>query len=111
MLRADNFAWFNGDFNNNTGTNTSVKYTLKSDYSWLTFIEDMDGATIDMTVTRSGATVSVNADITTTTGKKLNESFSMQNCGDGTQKVRAFLVCDGSWYEIDNTALSIAPAN
>ena len=111
VLRADNFAWFNGDFNNNTGTNTSVKYTLKSDYSWLTFIEDMDGATIDMTVTRSGATVSVNADITTTTGKKLNESFSMQNCGDGTQKVRAFLVCDGSWYEIDNSALSIAPAN
>ena len=111
VLRADNFAWFNGDFNNNTGTNTSVKYTLKSDYSWLTFIEDMDGATIDMTVTRSGATVSVNADITTTTGKKLNESFSMQNCGDGTQKVRAFLVCDGSWFEIDNSALSIAPAN
>lgn len=111
VLRADNFAWFNGDFNNNTGTNTSVKYTLKSDYSWLTFIEDMDGSTVDMTVTRNGATISVNADITTTTGKKLNESFSMQDCGDGTQKVRAFLVCDGSWFEIDNTALSIAPAN
>ena len=59
VLRADNFAWFNGDFSNNTDTNTSVKYTLKNDYSWLTFIEDMDGSTVDMTVTRYGDTIKI----------------------------------------------------
>ena len=101
VLRADNFAWFKGDFNNNTGTNTSVKYTLNSNYSWFTFPDDMDGSTVVMTVSREGSTINVDADITSTTGSTFYESLSVKECGDGTQPVRAFLVCDGSWYEID----------
>ena len=97
VLRADNYAWWP---TGNTGANPDAGFTLSSNYNWDTFIDDMDGATVDMTLSRSGSTINVDAIMTTTTGKKLNESFSMPNCGDGTQPVRAFLVCDGSWYEM-----------
>ena len=97
VLRADNYAWWP---TGNTGANPDAGFTLSSNYNWDTFIDDMDGATVDMTLSRSGSTINVDAVMTTTTGKKLNESFSMPNCGDGSQTVRAFLVCDGSWYEI-----------
>ena len=97
VLRADNYAWWP---TGNTGANPDAGFTLSSNYNWDTFIDDMDGATVDMTLSRSGSTINVDAVMTTTTGKKLNESFSMPNCGDGTQPVRAFLVCDGSWYEM-----------
>ena len=97
VLRADNYAWWP---TGNTGANPNAGFTLSSNYNWDTFIDDMDGATVDITLSRSGSTINVDAVMTTTTGKKLNESFSMPNCGDGTQPVRAFLVCDGSWYEM-----------
>lgn len=100
VLRADNYAWFLGDGGNNTNSVTSVKHTLKSNYKWASFINDMDGATVNMTVSRDGSTINVNADITTVAGTSYNESFSMQDCGDGTQNVRAFLVCDGAWFEV-----------
>ena len=101
VLRADNFAWFKGDFNNNTGSNTSVKFTLDCNYNWLTFPDDMDGATVVMTVSREGSTINVDADITSSTGSTFYETLSVKECGNGTQPVRAFLVCDGSWFEID----------
>ena len=100
VLRADNFAWFNGDFNNNSGSNTSVKFSLDSNYNWFTFPDDMDGSTVVMTVSREGSTINVDADITTSTGSTFYETLSVKDCGDGTQPVRAFLVCDGSWYEM-----------
>ena len=104
VLRADNFAWFNGDFNNNSGSNTSVKFSLDSNYNWFTFPDDMDGSTVVMTVSREGSTINVDADITTSTGSTFYETLSVKDCGDGTQPVRAFLVCDGSWYEMFTSA-------
>lgn len=104
VLRADSYAWFLGDGNNNTNTVTSVKHTLTNNYRWTSFLNDMDGATVDMTIARDGAAITVSADITTLAEKKYNETFTMQDCGDGTQPVRAFLVCDGSWYEIYTSA-------
>lgn len=108
VLRADNFAWWP---TGNTGDNPDAGFSLTSNYNWETFKNDMDGATVELIVSRKGSTISVDAVTTTTANNVYTESFSMPNCGDGTQPVRAFLVCDGSWYEIDNTALSIAPAN
>ena len=104
VLRADNFAWFNGDFNNNSGSNTSVKFSLDSNYNWFTFPDDMDGSTVVMTVSREGSTINVDADITTSTSSTFYETLSVKDCGVGTQPVRAFLVCDGSWYEMFTSA-------
>ena len=108
VLRADNYAWWP---TGNTMANPDAGFSLTSNYNWETFMNDMDGATVELTVSRKGSTISVDAVTTTTANNVYTESFSMPNCGDGTQPVRAFLVCDGSWFEIDNTALSIAPAN
>ena len=97
LLRADHYAWWP---TGNTIDNPNAGFTLSCKYNWDTFLNDIDGATVDMTIKRDGSTISVNADITTLGGTTYNESFSMQDCGDGTQPVRAFLVCDGSWYEM-----------
>ena len=108
VLRADNYAWWP---TGNTMANPDAGFSLTSNYNWETFKNDMDGATVELTVSRKGSTISVDAVTTTTANNVYTESYSMPNCGDGTQPVRAFLVCDGTWFEIDNTALSIAPAN
>ena len=97
VLRADNYAWWP---TGNTIANPDADFTLSSNYNWDTFLNDMDGATVEMMVSRDGSTLKVDAVMTTLAGSTLNESFSMPNCGDGTQPVRAFLVCDGSWYEM-----------
>ena len=97
VLRADNYAWWPSG---NTIDNANAGFTLTSNYNWDTFKDDMDGATVEMTISRDGSTINVDAVMTTTSNKVLTESFSMPNCGDGSQTVRAFLVCDGSWYEI-----------
>ena len=60
----------------------------------------MDGATVEMTVKRDGATVIVTAVTTTAAGAKYTETFSMPDCGSATQTLRAFLTCEKSWMEI-----------
>ena len=97
VLRADNYAWWP---DGNTIANPSAGFTLTSDYNWETFREDMDGATVEMTVKRDGATVIVTAVTTTVAGAKYTETFSMPDCGSATQTLRAFLTCEKSWMEI-----------
>ena len=97
VLRADNYAWWP---DGNTIANPSAGFTLTSDYNWETFREDMDGATVEMTVKRDGATVIVTAVTTTAAGAKYTETFSMPDCGSATQTLRAFLTCEKSWMEI-----------
>lgn len=92
VLRADAYWW-----------NQDEKFSLTHNYNWETLIDDMDGADVDMTITRDGSTIKVDAVMTTVAGKKLEQNFSKFECGDGNQTVRAFLVCDGSWYEIVNS--------
>ena len=83
ILRADHYGW--GD-SFNAGT-------LTSNYNWNTFKDDMDASHVEMTVTRSGATVTVRADITTSTGVQLFEQW-VGTCGDGTQTIRFFLTAE-----------------
>jgi hypothetical protein len=82
-LRADNSGW---------GTRW-VASNLSSNYKWETFKEDMDGSTVDMTVTRNGALVTIHADITTTGSKTYYENYYTV-CGSGTQNLRFFLTVE-----------------
>lgn len=96
VLRSDLYGWGNGDYNaaNITGEGG---YT---NINWDTFRQDMEGAVVDLTVERLGTAVNVTAVATAKNGTVYTEKYT-QRCGDGTQNIRAFLVCDGSWFEID----------
>lgn len=87
-LRADNW---NIVADNNTG--------ISSNFNWGTFKDDMDGATIDLTVTRSGANVTVRCDIAPKAGGAYFEEFT-KVCGDGNQNIRVFLTVDGAYLDI-----------
>ena len=106
VLRADNYAW---QYALNTGPDSSHDWytSLTSNYNWETFLADMDGAHVVMTVKRLGATVTINADMTTTGGNSYNEQFVIE-CGDGTQPIRTFLSTEGGHLVIDNDKTKIA---
>lgn len=67
VLRADNWEDVAGG---NTGCNSNF------DFSPNTFVTDMNGATVDMNITRSGTTFSMTSTITTTASKVYNYSYN-----------------------------------
>ena len=103
VLRADNYGWQGGL---NTFDNKSWFVSLTSNYNWNTFKDDMDGSTVNMTISRVGAKVTLRADITTAASVSYYEEFVI-NCGDGNQTIRTFLTTDGGHLVIDNDATSV----
>ena len=106
-LRADNYAWF-ATAGGNTAENTSnVDFTMKSEYNWDTFKDDMDGSLVDMNVEfTTGNVVKVVSTITTTADKVYNYSFTMklvQNQSD----VTLFFVNEGSYIDGSGIATGI----
>lgn len=97
VLRSDWYGW--GDSNYNA-SNISADYSTTNATSLTEWRQHMDGAYVDMTVKREGSKVYVTAKMTARDGTVMTETYQ-QECGDGNQNVRAFLVCDGSSYEID----------
>jgi hypothetical protein len=96
VLRADNYGW--GDVYNSG--------VLTSNYNWETFKDDMDGATVIMTLERKDAAVTVHYAITTAAGTEYYENFVV-NYGDGTQTIRTFLTTELGHLVIDNDATTI----
>ena len=66
----------------------------------------MDGSTVEMTIKRFNAEVTIRADISAASGNQYFEEFVI-NCGDGTQNVRAFLTTENGHLVIDNDATAI----
>ena len=110
VMRADCYGW-QGDLNTNNNTTWFVSNT--NNYNWDTFKDDMDGASVVMTVKRQGAKVTMRFDVTTAaeTPATYYHEFVI-NCGDGTQNIRAFLttqnghLTDISSSDLDNEALN-----
>ncbi len=96
MLRADNYGWGSAY----DGAN------LSSNYNWDVFKDDMDGATVKMTITREGSTVTANADITAKNGNTYFEKLTAE-CGDGSQPIRAFVFTEGGHLLIKDAVNSI----
>lgn len=91
LLRSDRYGW--GD-SYSSGTWTSSGYD-----NWTDFRKNMEGAEVHLTITRNGEKVTMAAVAICPNGKVYRETFTT-TCGDGTQTIRAFLVCDASWLEI-----------
>ena len=60
----------------------------------------MEGAVVDLTIQRDGATVIMTAVATCPNGTQYTEVFTT-DCGDGNQNINAFFVVDGSYLQID----------
>ena len=105
VLRADNWAW-QGALNTGPDSTHDWYTSLTSNYVWDTFLDDMDGSDVVLTVKRLNEVVTIHADITTAGGKSYFEDFVI-NCGDGTQTIRAFLTCDGAHLDIDDASVTI----
>ena len=105
VLRADNYAW---QYGLNTGPDSTHDWytSLTSNFNWDIFADEMDGSTVEMTIMRSNAVVTIHADITAASGNQYFEEFVI-NCGDGTQNVRAFLTTENGHLVIDNDATAI----
>ena len=101
-LRADN--WENIQWSNEG---------ITSNFNWDTFMDDMDGSTVEMTVDRAvNGDVKIHADITTAAGTKYFEEFTKNL---GTEEALYFcLSVDGSHLELlpvdDPTAIQSAKA-
>lgn len=91
VLRADAYGWGNSDYN---GDNIS------SDFVWDGYTSYMEGAVVDMTVTRSGSTITMTTTTTTVDGTVYNYSYHQDNCGEG-QTIRLFLTVEAAYLEID----------
>lgn len=99
-LRPDNWV-------NVAGVNaTSTNYDAIS-WNWATFREKVDGSTVTVTITRSGANVAIReefapADASTTLWEEYN-----QDCGDGTQNIRVFLTVEGGHLDLLSTSQEV----
>ena len=106
-LRADNYAWFAAAGGNTAENTSNVDFTMKSEYNWDTFKDDMDGSLVDMNVEfTTGNVVKVVSTITTTADKVYNYSFTMklvQNQSD----VTLFFVNEGSYIDGSGIATGI----
>jgi hypothetical protein len=103
VIRSDAFGWgesYKEENFNNDGYPTN-------DDEWAEFRNNMEGATVDLTIQRVGAQVNVTAVATGNTGKVYTERFHA-TCGDGKQVVRAFLIVDGSHLDINADKCHIA---
>lgn len=74
VVRADNYGWL-GD--KNTGDNLDdLGWSLESAWNWDTFANDLQGATVTVSVTNNGSTADVVCDITTTAGTTYQQKYT-----------------------------------
>ena len=106
-LRADNYGWFAAAGGNTAENTSNIEFTMKSEYNWDTFLDDMDGSLVDMNVEfTTGNVVKVVSTITTKAEKVYNYSFTMklvQNQSD----VTLFFVNEGSYIDGSGIATGI----
>lgn len=101
ILRADAFGWKGGVFDNNTNIDPTI-LNLTHNYNWDTFKKDMQGAYINLDITREKNTLQINIAITTTNGTTytMTGSYEDENL---TEELGAYLTVDHSHFKLDAT--------
>lgn len=102
VIRADNWGWLDGMNDDNH------RPVLESNYDWDTFVADMNGAVVDLTIKRIGSELKMTAVITTTEAKTLNYSWTRSDMPSGT--IGTFLTVDGAYLEISPEETSVGKA-
>ena len=108
VIRGDLFGWGNAyneqNFSNNYPTTTDNDGNTVVD--WAKFRAFMNGATVNMSVKREDQKVTATFNILGSDGNEYVEEFYAP-CGDGTQNIRAFLICDTNYLIIDENSIEI----
>jgi len=125
VVRADNAGW-NAVTNTWEGLST-LGWTLENNYNWDTFLADLQGATVTVSVTNKGTTAEVVCDVTSTNGNKYYQKYlniaidgdlyfclsTEQGCldiqGEATETVGNADCSTGWWADHSHTWL--VPAN
>ena len=78
-------------------------------FNWTTFLADMDGAKVELTITRKGATIDAIANVTTAaaTPVKYQQYYKTYRVEDGNQDIDVILTINKSYLVIDNDLTSI----
>lgn len=106
-LRADNYGWFAAAGGNTAENTSNIDFTMKSEYNWDTFLDDMDGSLVDMNVEfTTGNVVKVVSTITTKAEKVYNYSFTMKLVQTPSD-VTLFFVNEGSYIDGSGIATGI----
>lgn len=71
VTRADNWGWLDGD-----ATKTIADANKASNWNWDTMKSDLNGATVELTITNNGTTADVEANITTATGAQYFQRYT-----------------------------------
>ncbi len=104
-IQATGYGW-QGTLNTNDNSTNWFK-TNQNNYDLDNFKNDLDGATVVLTIARMDADVLLTADVTTTENKKFRHFFVLP-CGDGTQDIRAFLSVEQGHLILDDAATTTA---
>lgn len=106
-LRADNYGWFTAAGGTTADNTSNIDFTMKSEYNWDTFLDDMDGSLVDMNVEfTTGNVVKVVSTITTKAEKVYNYSFTMKLV-ENQSDVTLFFVNEGSYIDGSGIATGI----
>jgi hypothetical protein len=89
VLRADAYGW----------GNAYAGGTMTQNYDWDTFATDMNGAQVEMDITRAGKVVTMDAVITGNSGTVYNYTF--QFTYDMTDNINVFLTCEGAYLTMN----------
>lgn len=105
IVRADNYAWKEfGVIDTDPQHDTSWFTSLSSNFNWDTFITEMDGADVTLTIQRKGGQVIVHADIITTSSIDRYLDFVMPIPADDL--LYALLGVDGSYVVVDESKVA-----
>ena len=96
VLRADAYGWGDGNHTNDNITH---------DYDWDIFRTEMDGAYVDLTITRTDNRVDLTAVTNTAEGKVYTMTYFYEGSLAGT--IGAFLTCEGAYLEINTETIYV----
>jgi hypothetical protein len=92
VLRADAYGWGDSKY---VGGNISHNFNFDDG----SFVNDMKGAYVDLTIKRTGNRIDIKAVVTSTAGTVYNYTFFYE--GSLADNIGAFLTCEGSYLAID----------
>lgn len=96
VLRSDNYGW--GDY--------YIADSLSSNFNWDSFLTDMEGCEMKITITRSGSNVSIYADYNSGTYYE-SIGFDLED----TSVIRAFLTTELGYLENVSSSLTLSTSD
>ncbi len=104
VLRNDNYAW--DSKGNSTDKTMTYPFAMSNNFNWNTFVSDMNGSTVDMTVKyTTDGNIEINSTIRTTANKTYPYSFVYKPASTASSIV-LFFTTEHSYISTDGTGIS-----